>query len=147
VGERTECAVRGRVAIAANNRGAGQCETLLGSNDVDDALALVEFVEIFDAKIFRILGQRFDLNAAVVVGDTFGAVGRRHVMVDDGERFFRRAHLAARHAQTFEGLRARHFVHQMPVDVEQARAIWLAINDVVIKDLVVERFCHRRSKP
>jgi hypothetical protein len=46
--------------------------------------------------------------------------------------------LAAGHAQAFEGLRARHFVNEVTVDVEQAGAVFLAVDDVV-----VERSCRR----
>jgi hypothetical protein len=60
-------------------------------------------------------------------------------VVDDGERLFRRAHLAARHPEPLERLRARHLVHEVTVDIEQAGAIGLAIDDVVVEDLVVER--------
>ncbi len=138
VRQRAERAMCGGVAVAADNRRAGQREALLGADDVDDALALVALVEIFDAEVFRVLGQRLDLNAAVVVGDALGAIGGRHVVIDDSQRLFRRAHLAARHAETFERLRARDLVDQMPVDIEQARAVRLAIHDVVVENLVVE---------
>ena len=57
VGERAESAVRGGVAVAADERGARQREALLGPDDVDDALALVELVEIFDAEVLGVLGQ------------------------------------------------------------------------------------------
>ena len=50
VGERAECAVRAGVAVAAHERDARQRKALLGSDDVDDALALIELVEIFEAE-------------------------------------------------------------------------------------------------
>ncbi len=50
VGQRAERAMRRGVAVAADDGGAGQREALLGADDVDDALALVELVEIFDAE-------------------------------------------------------------------------------------------------
>ena len=70
------------------------------------------------------------------------AVGGRHVVIDDGERLLRRAHLAAGHAQAFEGLRARHLVDEMAVDVEQAGAVGRPLDDVVVENLVVERLGH-----
>ena len=62
----------------------------------------------------------------------------RHVVIDDGERLFRRAHLAARQAQAFERLRRRHFMHEMPVDIEQAGAVLLLVDQMIVPDLVVE---------
>ena len=66
------------------------------------------------------------------------AVGGLDVVVDDGERLLRRAHLAAGHAQPLERLRARHLVHEMAVDIDQAIAA-LGLDDVVVPDLVVQR--------
>ncbi len=98
----------------------------------------IELMEIFDAEVLGVLGQRLDLHAAFDVGDAVRAVGGRHVVIDDGERLLRRAHLAARHAQSLERLRARHLVDQMPVDVEQTRAVGLPVDHVVVEDLVIE---------
>src|SRR5664279_4377834 len=73
------------------------------------------------------------------------AVGGRHVVVDHGQRLVGRVHLAARRAQALEGLRARHLVHQMAVDIDQAGSIRRLVHQMVVPDLVVEgtRFCHR----
>ena len=95
VGERAERAVRRGVAVAAHDRRAGQGEALLRTDDVDDALALVELVEIFDAEVARVLGERLDLLGAFRIGIGQRAVGGRHVVIDHGERLFRRVHLAA----------------------------------------------------
>jgi hypothetical protein len=55
--------------------------------------------------------------------------------------------LAAGHAQALEGLRARHLVDEMAVDVEQARPVLLGLDEVVVPDLVVQssagHFCWR----
>ena len=40
-------------------------------------------------------------------------------MIDGGERQIRAANLASGQPQALEGLRARHLVHQVQVDVEQ----------------------------
>ena len=48
VGERAERAVGRGVAVAAHQRDAGQREALLGADDVDDALPLVELVVVFE---------------------------------------------------------------------------------------------------
>src|SRR5919199_466382 len=46
---------------------------------------------------------------------------------------------APRVAEAFEGLRARHLVHEVAVDIEQAGSVREAIDDVVVPDLVVKR--------
>ena len=77
----------------------------------------------------------------------FVAVGRRNVVVDDGERLLGRAHLAAGHAQAFERLRARHFVDEVAVDVEEAGAVRRLFHHVIVEDFIVERFCHEFQRP
>ena len=148
VRQRAEGAMRRGVAVAADDGHAGQREALLGPDDVDDALAAVVLRIIFDAEIGGVLGQRLDLDAAFLVLDAELAVRRgRHVVVDDGQRLFRMPDLAAGQAQAFEGLRAGHLVDEMAVDVEQAGAVVLAVDDVVVEDLVVEgaRCAHGRD--
>ena len=138
VRQRAERAMGRGVAVAADDGGAGQGEALLGADDVDDALAVVELAEIFDAELARVLGERRDLQRRFRIVDAVAAVGGRHVVVDHGERLLRRAHLAAGHAQALEGLRARHLVDEMPVDIEQAGAVRRLVHQMVVPDLVVE---------
>ncbi len=96
VRERAEGAVRRGVGIAADDRRAGKREALLGSDDVHDALADVALAVIFDAELVRVLRKRRHLERRFRIVDAERAVGRRHVVVDDGERLLRLAHLAAR---------------------------------------------------
>ena len=126
--ERAKRAMCRRVAVAAHDGGAGQRKALLRTDDVDDALPAVELVEILDAEVLGVLGQGLDLLGALRIRISHRAVGGRHVVIDHGERFFRRAHLAAGHAQAFERLRARHLVHEMAVDIEQTGAVRLLID-------------------
>ncbi len=65
--QRAEGAMRRGVAVAADDRRAGQREALLGADDVDDALADVELVEVLDAEVLGVLGQRLDLDAAFLI--------------------------------------------------------------------------------
>jgi hypothetical protein len=97
--------MRRGVAVTADDGGAGQRKALLGADDMDDALTLVELVVIFDAEFPGVVGQCLDLLDAFRVGVRLGAVGGRHVVVDDGQRLLRRAHLASGGAQAFERLR------------------------------------------
>ena len=57
VRQRSECAVGRGVAVAADDRGAGQRKALLGADDMDDALTLVELVVVFDAEILAVLAS------------------------------------------------------------------------------------------
>ncbi len=140
VGEGAEGAVGRSVAVAADDRHARQGESLFRPDDVDDALPHVGFVVIFDAEFGCVLRQRLDLNAAFLVFDAEMAIRRSgHVVVDDGERPFRVADLAGGHAKSLKGLRARHLMDEVTVDPEQDGAVFLAIDDVVVENLVVER--------
>jgi hypothetical protein len=130
--------MRRRVAVAAHDRGAGQGKALLRADDVHDALAAVELVEIFDAEVLGVLCQRLDLFGALRIRIGEFAIRRRHVVIDHGKRFFGRAHLAAGRAQSLERLRARHLVHEMAIDVEQAGSVRGFVDQMVVPDLVVE---------
>ncbi len=137
-----ERAMGGGVAVAADDGGAGQREALLRADDVHDALAMVEFVVIFDAELSRVLGQRLNLERRLGIVDALAAVGRRHVVIDHGERLLRSMDAAARHAQALERLRARHLVDEMPVDVEKTGAVGLRVYDVIVPNLIIQRFRH-----
>jgi len=137
--ERAEGAVGRGVAVAAHDRGAGQYKTLLRPDDVADALAGVEFVIIFEAEQFCILGEIGDLRRAFGIEIWLAAIRGRHVVVDDQKRFSRSFDRQAGSAQRGEGLRAVHFIHEMAVDIEQARAVRLLVHDMVVPDPVMER--------
>ena len=123
-------------------------EALLGAYDMDNALALVELMEIFHAEIFCVLGERLNLNAAFFLGNAMASVGGGHIVVNHGKSAFRMAHLAARLAQALEGLGGSHFMDQVPIDIEQAGAIVGFVNQMVVPDLVVKCawLCHVKSQ-
>src|SRR5262249_32137828 len=83
VGERAKSAIGGGMAVAADQRHARQREALLRADDVDDALALVEFVVIFKVEEFRVLGEIGYLRRALWVGVGQLAVSGRHVVIDN----------------------------------------------------------------
>ena len=149
VRQRTEGAVGRGVAVAADDGHAGQREALLRADDVHDALADIVLRIILDAEIaWRSspaprsgCGFPRSVDAALAVGRG------RHVVVDHGQRLFRVTDLAAGHAQALEGLRAGHLVHEMAVDIEQAGAVVLAVDHMVVENLVVEgaRCAHMRK--
>ena len=99
-----------------------------------------------DAELPGVDRKLLDLRAALGVLDRQRAVGGRHVMVDDRQRALGGAQLPAGGAQPLEGLRARDLVNEMAVDVEEAGAVLLAVNDVIVEDLVVAS-CAARWKP
>ncbi len=105
---------------------------------MDDALPAIEGVVELDAEVTDVLGQRFELRAALGVVDPLRAVRGLHVVIDDGQRLGRGPDLATGRAKALESLGARDFVHEMAVDVEKAGAVRLNIDDVVVPDLVVE---------
>ena len=84
--QRPERAVRGGVAVAADDRHARQRAALLGADDVDDALAGIAHREVGDAELGRVLAQHLDLAGRDRVGDRLVDVGRRDVVVLGGDR-------------------------------------------------------------
>ena len=96
----------------------------------------VELVVIFDAELARVPGQFLDLLAALRILDAAAAVGGLDVVVDDGQRLVRRAHLAPGQPQALERLRARHLVDEVPVDIDEAE-IAGRLQDMLVPDLVV----------
>ena len=59
-------------------------------------------------------------------------------MVGHGERHIRTAHLAARRAQAFKRLRAGDLMHQMAVDIDQAGAVILPMDNMAVPDFIIE---------
>ena len=106
----------------------------LGPDDVDDALVLgAQASSSGIAELRAVALERLDLHAAELVADARGdrrAVGR-HVVVGGGQRAVGAAHGAAGQAQAVEGLRARHLVDEVQVDVEQVRRDLVGRPDLV----------------
>jgi hypothetical protein len=57
-------------------------------------------------------------------------------MVGDREGRFRMPDAAAGGAESFESLRAGHLVDEVAVDIEEAGAVLLSINQMSVPDLV-----------
>ena len=142
VGERAEGAMGRSVAVAADQRRAGEREALLGPDDVHDALAPVELVEIFQPEQLGVLGEIRDLGGTFGIGIGRLAVSGRNVVVDHAERFVRRPHGSPGEPQTLEGLRAGDLMHEMAVNVDETGAVRLLIDQMSFPDLVVERARH-----
>src|SRR3546814_3839491 len=97
--------------------------------------------EVVDAVFPGVPVQRLDLDAGLVVlEDELGAVRRgRHVVVGHRHGTVGAAHLAAGGLQAGESLRRGHFMDEMQVDVQQAVALVIDINQMAVPDLVVKR--------
>ena len=135
VSKRAEGAVGRGVAVATNEHRARQREALLRSDDVADALPPVELVVIFEAEQLGVLGEIGDLRRALRIRVGLGAVRRWNVVVDDQQRLFGSSYREAGTPQACECLRAVHLVYDVPVDIEQARAVRLLVHQVLVPDM------------
>ena len=126
------------VAVAADDRHARQSEALFGPDNVHDALADIVHVVEFDTEIFCVLAQRVDLQFGFGIGNPVRTAKRRYIVVRHGEGLFRRARFAPGHAQAFKRLRACHFVNQVAVDIQDARAVFGFIHQMGVPDFVVQ---------
>ena len=144
MGERAERAVGRGVRVAADDGHARQRRALLRADDVDDPLAAIVHLELGDAVAIAVGVERVDLQARDRIGDAVRAIGRRHVVVADGEVGRQAPHLAPGQLEALERLRAGHLVDQVAIDVEQRGAVVLAAHDVLVPDLVVQRARHGR---
>ena len=141
-GERAHRAMRGGVAVAADDGHAGLAQALLRPDDVDDALVEAVDREIGDAELPHIALEGVDLELRVGIvdaGDADLAVGGRNVVIGDGHRRVGPAHLAPGKLQAFEGLRRRDLVDQVQIDIDQVGALALRGHDMALPDLVEQR--------
>ena len=135
--ERTECAVGRRMAVTADDRHPGLRDTDLGTDHVDDSLAPAAGREERHAERLAVRAKRVELRARERVGDR--AVERGDVVIHRRERQVGTAHWTPGQPQRLEGLRARHLVHEMQVDVEQRRRVGRRLDDVRVPDLAKQR--------
>jgi hypothetical protein len=138
--QRAESAVRRGVRIAADDRHPGLREALFGAENVNDAL--FDPVEIVkpDAELAGVFSQRLDLLGGDPVVEGQMTVDRRDRVVERREGQLGPAHAAAGEPQAFEGLRARHFVHEVQIDVKQGGLARFFGDDVRVPDFIVKRF-------
>src|SRR5438105_2882361 len=93
--ERAECAVGRRVAVAADHRHTRLRQTLLGTDDMDDALLIAVEAEVRDAELAAVRLELLDLCGSDLVEDRQRARrgGRAVVRRTEGE--VRAAHFQA----------------------------------------------------
>jgi hypothetical protein len=121
---------------------------MLGTDHMHDALTLVEKRKVRRrAEGLDVGVERDDLLLGNRIGDAVVAalpvIGRCVVVGGRDDRTLA-PDLAAGQPQTLEGLRARHLVHQVAVDVEDGRAVVLGVDGVLVPELVVKRACGHR---
>ena len=129
------------MAVAAYDRHAGLRAPLFGADDMDDATARVSHGEILDAVPRRVADQRLELRARFDIGHSGGPGGLsfgRDIMIRQRQRPLGPADPPPRLLERGEGLRRRHFVQQVQIDIEQGFTIVLG-NGVRVPYLVVER--------
>jgi hypothetical protein len=148
-GQRAERAVRGRVAVAADDRHARLGQAQLRADDVDDALVLGAQAVDRDAELRAVALERLDLGAAEHVLDARrdGRAVGRHVVVGGGDGPVGPAHGAAGESQAVEGLRAGDLVDEVQVDVDQVGGDFVRLPDLVEQGLghvMVLNFCAGR---
>jgi len=144
--QRAESAVRGSVAVAADDGLAGLSDAELRADDVHDALMLAVHVEEADAGFAAVLFEGIELGFGIGVDDGESAIGGGDRVVHYGESEVGTADFAAFGAEAGESLGRRAFMNEMAVDVDergfsrpggQAR---LFVDEMVLPDFFVEGF-------
>ena len=130
--ERAERAVRRGVAVAADDRHPRLGQPELRAHHVDDPLAAAAGGVQRHAELGAVARQRVELRLRERVADRAGL--GRDVVVHRRDRQVGPAHLPSGEAQPLEGLRARHLVDEMEVDVEQRRLAGPLVDDVRVPD-------------
>ena len=144
-GERADAAMRGGVAVAADDGGAGEREALFRPDHMNDALRRGGGGNVGHAEFGGVALQRGELRGAFRIRDRQLAAVRRQarsggqVVVGDRQGQLGPADPASGHAQALERLRAGHFVHEMAIDIEEAGAVRTPLDDMRVPDLFVKR--------
>lgn len=130
------------MGIPANDGRAGQGQAQFGPDNVDDALQVALEVIELDPELPAIVLQGVNLGLGNGISDVEPVLGG-HIVVHCGKREVRTAHSAAGQPQTLKGLGTCHLMDEMPVDVEQDRAVLEGIDHVAVPDLLEKCLRHR----
>ena len=130
--------------ITADDGGAGLGEALFGPDYMHNTLTQIVHRVIANAEFLAVLREGFHLYArGFILDDTLLSLRRGwHVVVWHGQCGIRPANLASSDAKPFKSLRAGHFMNEVAVDVYEASAIILRMDEVAFPDFIVESFCH-----
>ena len=141
--QRAERAVRGGVAVAANNGLARLRNPQFRPDDVHDALILAVHIEQPHAGFPAIPFQRFKLQLGVLVHDRQQAILGGHGVVHHREGQVGPPHFAPLSLQSGERLRRRAFMDEVAIDVNERGLAGFFVNHVAIPDFFVESGgCH-----
>src|SRR6266481_1271541 len=138
--QRSKRAVRGSVAVTANNRLPGLRDAQLRADNVHDALVLAVHVKQANARFAAIFFQSIELELGVVIEDGQRAVCGRDRMIHHGEGEIGAADFAAFGAKAGESLGRGAFVNEVTVDINDRGLAGLLVNDVGVPDFLIERF-------
>ena len=144
-GQRAESTVRRGVAVTADHGHAGQRETLLGADDVHDALARIAHRVQRDVELVAVRPQHLHLLGRDRVGNGQMQIGGGDVVVLGRHGQVRAAHGAPRHAQAVEGLRRGDLMDEVQVDIEQIGLPAAGADDMAVPDLLAEGARTRRG--
>jgi hypothetical protein len=133
--------------IPAHDRHAGQREALFGADNMDNALPEIAHAEKFDGGLCAVLFQGSDLLGTDWVGNSQFSIRRRDVMVRNGEDGARPTDLSAGHPESFKGLGRSHFMDQVPINIEQGCPIRFFPYDMLLPNLVEQRFSTHKQAP
>ena len=138
--ERAKRAVRGCVAIAADDGLPGLRDAQLRPDDVHDTLLLAVHVEEAHAGFAAIFLERLKLQPRVGVDDGQCPVGGGDGVVHHREGEIGPAHFASFGAQAGEGLRRSALMDEVAVDIDERGLAGLFVHDVAVPNLLVESF-------
>ena len=131
--------VRRRVAIAANHRHARLRQSQLRPDHMHDALLVAAQRITVDAEVLAILDQLLHLRGRDLIHDRQPARRGRRAVVGGGDGQVRPSYFQTSRAQPVEGLRRRHFMHQVQIDIKQRWSVRPLRNHVVFPDLFDDR--------
>src|SRR5437879_4947832 len=139
-GQSAESAVRGSVAVAANNGLAGLRDAQFRADDVHDALILAVHVKEADAGFAAVFLQRIELELGVVIENGQRAVRGGDGMVHHGKGEIGAADFAAFGEKSGESLGRSAFMDEVAVNIDDGGLAGLLVNDVGVPDFLIERF-------
>ena len=145
-GQCAERAVRGGMAVAANDGQAGLRDAQFGPDDVDDALVAAGHVEQGNAVPGAVLGQGFNLQPRILVEHGQVAVLGGYRMVHDGKGQVGPADLTPGGVQPGKSLRRGDLVDQVAVNIDERRLTRGLAHQVRLPNLLVHglgRHCLR----
>ena len=132
-------------AWRADDRRARERKPLLRPDDVHDALFRRDRIDVANAEFGCVSLQRGELLRRFLIRNrqtpAFRADpgGRRQIMIGNSQGEIRATYLAPSHAKAFKSLRARHFMHKVTINVDQAGGVIPPVDDMRIPNFFIER--------